>query len=187
MKKEPKERECANENCNETFIQFKSTVKVCSLACSIEYAQQKNLKDKLKEARRAKKEFYDQNMTVQELIKKVQKVFNEFIRERDKGKDCISCRKPLGKRFDAGHYYNGHLHWAVRFDEDNVHGQCIYCNRDMHGNLIYYREGLIDRIGEERVERLDKIARNTQKFNRLELNSIQKEYKRKISDLRNPL
>jgi hypothetical protein len=89
-KREPKHKECANENCDETFLQFKSTVKVCSLPCAIEYAKQKALKDKLKEARKMRKEWYDQNETIQVLVGRVQDVFNSFIRARDKGKKCIS-------------------------------------------------------------------------------------------------
>ena len=180
MKREAKEKICANNDCDRTFMQFKSTVKVCSVDCAISFAKQKSLQDSVKVARRQKKEWYDNNQTVQVLANKVQVSFNTFIRQRDAGKDCISCFKPLKGKFDAGHYHNANNHWSVRFNELNVHGQCVKCNRDEHANLINYRIGLLERIGKDALANLDSIANETRKFTRNELREIEKKYKAKI-------
>ena len=58
---------------------------------------------RIKEAQKKKRQYKKDNETVQELMKRAQKVFNEFIRERDKGKKCISCSNKLQGKFDAGH------------------------------------------------------------------------------------
>lgn len=75
-----------------------------------------------------KREMQEELETVQSLLKRVQKVFNEFIRLRDKDKSCVSCGAELTGKYDAGHYFSSGGHKNVTFNEDNVHGQCVYCN-----------------------------------------------------------
>lgn len=101
--------------------------------------------------------------TVPQLIKLATKHFNKFIRNRD-SKDgyftCISCG--YSKRTElmhAGHYLSAGNNSAVRFDERNVHGQCSQCNTHLHGNLLEYRKGLIQKIGLEQVEALEMKAK----------------------------
>lgn len=92
-------------------------------------------------------------VSIPDLIAKARLRFNKFIRERDKGLPCISCGKP---EFDhAGHYYAAGSIPSLRFDEDNIHGQCAGCNTFRHGNLIEYRKGLVERYGEDYVKVLD--------------------------------
>ena len=74
--------------------------------------------------------------TIPQLTKKAQEVFNKWIRERDKDLGCISCG---GSVDHAGHYFSVGQHSALRFHEDNVHGQCIGCNNFKHGNLAHYK------------------------------------------------
>lgn len=78
--------------------------------------------------------------------------FHKFIRNRDKDKPCISCGKYT--TLQAGHYYSAGKHPVIRFNEDNVHGQCCHCNFYKSGDLINYTYSLIDRIGTERFEKL---------------------------------
>ena len=120
--------------------------------------------------------------TVQGLTKKAQAVFNKFIRLRDAGRSCISCDKLLAGKFDAGHYYSSGGHKNVTFDERNCHGQCVYCNRHLHGNLLNYQIGLVQRIGEE-VFNLSALAHETRKFTKEELNEIIKIYNQKCKDM----
>ncbi len=121
--------------------------------------------------------------TVQELMKKAQKVFNEFIRLRDKKEDCISCGKPNGAE-QAGHYFSSGGHKNVTFNLDNVFGQCIACNMHKHGNLIAYQIGIEKRIGGERLLKLHEEAHKDYKPTREELRQLIKYYKEKISKLK---
>jgi len=115
--------------------------------------------------------------TVQDLMKKAQRVFNTWIRKRDKNKPCISCGKPdTGKR-DASHYYSSGNHKAVTFNEDNVHASCVYCNQYLAGNLLNYQIGLTERIGADRVFKLNEQAHKTAKYSREELKDIIRKYK----------
>ncbi len=128
------------------------------------------------------KEWKSNLETVQSLTKKAQAVFNSFIRLRDAGKPCISCGKLLAGKFDAGHYYSSGGHKAVTFDERNCHGQCVYCNRHLHGNLLNYQIGLVQRIGEELFD-LSALAHDTRKFTKFELQEIIEIYKQKCKDI----
>lgn len=114
-------------------------------------------------------------LTLPKLKAKAQTVFNAFIRSRDKELGCISCG---GKIDHAGHYFSSGHYSALTFDEDNVHGQCLKCNNFLHGNLIMYRMGLVERYGDDFVINLEKKSRNkVYKFSRHELTDIIEKYK----------
>ena len=121
-------------------------------------------------------------MTLSDYIKLAQQVFNKYIRLRDAGNVCISCqKKPLKE--NAGHFYNANNHWSVRFDERNVHLQCEHCNTFLSGNLIYYRENLLKKIGIEEFENLSAEAMKTRKFTIEELKEIIATYKKKCKGI----
>jgi hypothetical protein len=60
------------------------------------------------------------------LLKKAQTVFNAYIRLRDKDNGCISCN--TGSVEQASHFYSAGQFTALRFNENNVHGSCLRCN-----------------------------------------------------------
>ena len=183
-------RKC--KNCGVVFEKKQMRQYVCSVKCAIEHTKKLNAK-KAEKARiqaaqkeRARKaELKDKLATVPELTRKLQSVFNKFIRLRDKGKPCISCGAPLqsgfGGGYDAGHYRSIGSASHLRFDEHNVHGQCKRCNRYLSGNAVAYRMGLIERIGLAEVERLD--SDNTpRKWDKEELRELTALYKQKIKE-----
>ena len=107
------------------------------------------------------------------------KHINKFIRNRDKDKPCISCGKYT--TLQAGHFYSAGKHSSVRFNEDNVNGQCLSCNFYKSGDLLNYRTNLIEKIGVDRFEKLTfnvELAKQTgYKFDRLFLIEIIEKYK----------
>lgn len=119
--------------------------------------------------------------TVTELLKLAEIVFNRWIRKRDSYSDgtfkCITCGEWKSiKDMDAGHFYSK-TYAATRFDEDNVHSECSYCNRIDPNHMIGYRINLVVKIGEDRVERLRSIHKSSKKWTREELLEIIKKYK----------
>ncbi|MDS0114495.1 recombination protein NinG, partial [Enterobacter hormaechei subsp. steigerwaltii] len=86
-----------------------------------------------------------------------------YIRIRDEGKECVSCGNPLigksnyltGSAIDASHYRSRGAASHLKFNVFNVHSACTRCNRQLSGNAVEYRIRLIERIGQERVERLE--------------------------------
>jgi len=119
-------------------------------------------------------------LTSGQLVKKLQIVFNSYIRERDKDKPCISCSKYFEDK-DAGHFYPCGGFSGLRFDEDNVHGECKRCNRFDDSHLIGYAENLRVKIGEQDYQALKERAadykKNGYKFGRVELRELIDKYK----------
>ena len=165
-------------NCSEVFIPYRTTDKLC-YACKKTDQAMRNLK-KIK-AVKVKKQKED-ILTLSDYIKLTQQVFNKFIRLRDKDKPCVSCGQKLSSKYDSGHYYSAGGHYSLRFNEDNCHGQCVACNQHKHGNIQKYRFGLIERIGEERLTKLDELSNETRKFTKDELKALIQYYKLKIKN-----
>lgn len=94
------------------------------------------------------------------LIKKATKIFNLYIRLKYADKrtglcQCVTCCafKPFNQ-IDAGHYIKS-TYFHTRFDERNVHPQCVRCNRYLNGNESSYALFLIRKYGAEILEALD--------------------------------
>lgn len=84
------------------------------------------------------------------LKKKADTVFSIYIRRRDHGK-CITCgTQKEWKEMQAGHYVSRAC-LPLRYSPENVHCQCYGCNCMKHGDLITYREKLVELYGEPLV------------------------------------
>ena len=116
-----------------------------------------------------------------DLKKEVQKEFNKYIRLRDKDLKCISCGKNEVEH--AGHYIAQGSSGLLRFNENNVNGQCRNCNVWQHGNLIGYRIGLVKKIGLEKVELLEEYRKAVKKWTREELENKLEDIKLKLKEL----
>jgi hypothetical protein len=119
-------------------------------------------------------------MTYQDLKNKLDRIFASYIRMRDKGKPCISCGQQV--ELEAGHFYS-RTNLALRWDEDNVHGQCIQCNRAKSGNRVMFGKGIELRCGEGVVDRLDKDSSKRVKYKSYELMEKIQIYQEKIKNL----
>jgi hypothetical protein len=171
------------KNCKEKFEQIRSNQIVCSASCAYEYSKTKNQKKEKKEWNQRKKVIKEKLKTRSEHLKDLQNIFNKYIRERDKKKPCISCLKPLQEKFDAGHYRSVGSCPELRFNELNVHGQCVHCNQHLHGNLINYRKNLIKRIGEDNLLLLENHVLPL-KLTIPEIKEMKLKYKQKIKELK---
>lgn len=121
------------------------------MECAAEYARQVREKAERKELRARKEKL----KTRSQWLKEAQIEFNRYIRERDRDLPCISCGRFHSGAYDAGHYRSVGAAPQLRFDETNCHKQCVPCNQHKSGNAIEYRQGLISKIGRERVESLE--------------------------------
>jgi hypothetical protein len=106
------------------------------------------------------KETKERLKTRSDRMRDAQAAFNRYIRARDMGKPCICCGRSQGDlkhggAVDAGHYRSRGSAPGLKFNLFNCHSQLAYCNRYLSGNVVGYRAGLIDRIGLDRVERLE--------------------------------
>jgi hypothetical protein len=149
-------RKC--KGCNEYTIPAgtNSRIKWCSDTCldlvvKLAYEKQRQLKEK--SLRKQKSEAVKKSQQTDVRIRKqaAVKACHQYIHLRDAGRPCISCGAALTGRADAGHYISAGSCTALRFDERNIHLQCVRCNMFLSGNLRAYREGLIQKIGLDQV------------------------------------
>lgn len=151
MQRVLKQKKC--RICRELFSPWNSTQVACSPKCAIQIVSDK--KEKL-----ARKENAIQKLklkTKAQWAAEAQAAFNSFIRERDKGKPCISCDKPDNGNHQrhASHYRSVGACSSLRFNTGNVHASCSTCNGILSGNLIEYRIRLVKKLSVEHVEWLE--------------------------------
>lgn len=164
--------------CKEQFEKVAPKQRVCM---SDECLKRFSDEVKQKEWAIKKKALKEELQTVSDLTKIAQKYCNDFIRLRDKDEQCISCDKQLKGKFDSGHYFNT-SYSNVRFNEFNIHGQCVNCNKHKHGNLLEYQIGIEKRIGGVELFELHQQAHIKKSWNKDELNEIIYIYKKKIKE-----
>ena len=116
-------------------------------------------------------------------LEEAQVAFNAWIRARDAGKGCVSCWTHNGKA-NAGHYLSIGARPELRFEPDNVHLQCERCNTYLHGNLIHYRQELIQRMGIDRVEWLEG-PHDPKKYTIDDLREIRDHYRAELKAITN--
>jgi len=161
------------------------------------YTAHRERQAKKAEAKRKKDAAADKRVTKQKLegmktipmlIKEADKAFQAFIRERDMqaGYACISSGRPLdwtGGKTHAGHWRSKGAASALRYHEDNCHGQSAHDNLYKSGSAVSYRVGLIARIGLERVEALE-CMNAVHQWTRDELLGIKAIYVQKLKQMK---
>ena len=138
------------KTCGKSFLRFRTTQAVCGPKCAAKSvkATKKAEAEKTRARRVALRSRRD-------WLEDTQKAVNAYVRARDAGKPCISCDAPWTETAQAGHFLSRGARPELRFELDNLAGQCVRCNLHLSGNLLGYRRGLVARIGLERVEALE--------------------------------
>jgi hypothetical protein len=138
----------------------------CTNNCRIDYgiANARKMADKAKERREKKERKHTQLRkeklkTASDYIKEAQVAVNRYVRLRDHNEPCISCgnyvQQKYGGNYDAGHFRSRGSASHLRFNTLNIHKQCVSCNRFGSGNVVDYRLRLIEKIGLDKVEKLE--------------------------------
>jgi hypothetical protein len=138
-----------------------------------------------KEIKKEERERKENNKSIAQLKQEARRPFQKLIRIRDHGKNCVCCHRPLPfdiGSFDAGHFLKAEVYSGLIFHPDNVHGQTVYCNKYSDGNELGYLGGILNRIGEERVDNLQSIKNKLKDYewSREELNNIKKHYNKEL-------
>jgi len=193
-------RKCKLKKCSECpteFIPWNSTQVCCSPPCAIVRIKRKEetrirsettKADKVKraETRHRKEKLKSRS----DWLRDAQTVFNKFIRLRDElaGHGCISCTENLreiegkGGVYDAGHYRSRGSAPELRFDEDNCFRQCKKCNRQLSGNVVEMRKGILNRIGYDRLQKVEGFH-DPLKLSINEIKELKAKYAQKVRDL----
>lgn len=177
------------KNCKDKFEPRKFNWKYCEKeecnTIGIKELLDKSRKQQQKQQRKQKAQIKESIMTHSDWLKRLEKVFNEYIRKRDINKPCVSCGAKAGTfTLSAGHFYSAGNYSFLRFNEINVHGQCWYnCNKNKHGNIAEYRQKITERISEEELKWLDENRHNDLKMSIEEIKEQIEHYKFKIKSL----
>lgn len=171
--------------CGKDFIPFRIGQEVCGWSCAIALGKSNIQKQNAKAWQKEKKIRKEKLKTHKDYLNDLQKVFNEFIRFRDKGKPCVSCGCRVEGNGHASHFFSVGSNPNVRFNEDNVHVSCVECNLHRHGNLAEYSLRLPRRIGRERFDML--VVKAKQSLLKLSIPEIKEKneyYRGKIREMK---
>lgn len=110
------------------------------------------------------------------------KAMSDYIRERDKW-TCITCGKKGDKyNIDAGHFLDCRYE-DLRYNEVNVHAQCVYCNKYLNGAPDIYRDKMFEKYGQAVIDNLLSRRYLMRKRTVDELLKIEQHYKSKLIEL----
>jgi hypothetical protein len=172
--------------CKKSYYPRTTLQKVCTIECALKDNRAKRSKVQRKQDRQKREDL----KTLPQLTREAQRAFNSYIRARDRGKNCISCGAILsddglltGSRIDCGHYRSTGAAGHLRFNTYNANAQCTRCNRQLSGNVVSYRLGLINKIGEERVNRLEN-NQDVVKWDKNYLRRVKKIFNRRARHIR---
>lgn len=193
LAKEIKPKKCKAPGCGKHFKPIMTTQKVCSIACALVMSKDSKVQKVAAKAitqqrRKDIQERREKLKTKGDHLREAQQAFNAYIRERDRlaGHACISSGRPLdwnGNAVDAGHFRSTGAAPHLRFDENNCHAQSKHDNRYLSGNVADYRIGLIQRIGQEAVEALER-DQSVRRYTIEDLQVIKTLYRQKLKELR---
>lgn len=164
--------------CKEKFTPVRPLQSVCGFECAVKQATRSRENKEMKEYREAKAK----SKTRTQWLRETQIMVNKYIRLRDKDLPCISCGRHHEGQYHAGHYLTTGAHPELRFNELNIHKQCAPCNNHLSGNIVKYRQNLINKIGLQQVLWLEG-PHEPLKLTIDEIQALKESYKKKIKEL----
>ncbi|PHM46578.1 recombination protein NinG [Xenorhabdus miraniensis] len=190
-----RKRKC--RECSSWYEPERQLQNTCSIQCAITRAKKQEQKKREELERQRKKDNTIKQKLARDKLKarrlavkprsywiqQAQRAVNAYIRERDRNLPCVSCGTFTSAQWDAGHYRTTTAAPQLRFDERNIHKQCIVCNQHKSGNLVPYRVELIRRIGLAEVESIE-CNHERHRWTIEECKSIKSEFQEKLKILR---
>jgi len=82
----------------------------------------------------------------------------------------------------AGHFWQSGNYPNTRYDERNVHAQCVGCNVMKNGMELAHMMHIRKKYGEEVLNELEQKAHVPRKYNEIELLAIEKLYLKKAKE-----
>jgi hypothetical protein len=169
--------------CGTGYQKFQTTQKVCGPVCALTLSKDTLAKKRAKQTRKMRADMKATDRGYQ--LKQAQLQYNAYIRQRDDGQPCISCRRSTGAKMNAGHYLSVGAHPELRFNPQNCHLQCEHCNSFLSGNIARYRINLIEKISLAKVELLEG-PHEAAKLSIDDIIAIKEKYRDLLKLLQNP-
>lgn len=117
------------------------------------------------------------------LVKKLDAVFSQYIRERDQN-ICFTCNKVKGPDdvMTCGHLFS-RVAYSTRWDEENASCQCWPCNFKHEFDFEPYRRKFVKRHGAKKYNSLYVKFKTAKKYANWELEELVEYYKNKLQAL----
>ena len=127
--------------------------------------------------------------TRSKLVKLADKVFSEFIRQRNANElgitECFTCGKQdHWKKLQNGHFQS-RKHYSTRWHERNCQVQCSGCNVFRYGEQYKFAKNLDDTYYDGLAEELHIEANKTVKLDNTDLEMLIEKYELLIKELDN--
>jgi hypothetical protein len=128
--------------------------------------------------------------TLPKLKKKTLDLYSELVKLRaaKEGKlNCYTCDSRLELKTSncqLGHFLSRGAYPGLTFHSDNSRLQCYRCNCHLHGNTIEFRDRLIEEIGIEAVESLERSRHTQVKWSRSDFLTMIDCFKVEINNLK---
>jgi hypothetical protein len=106
------------------------------------------------------------------LIEKLDRIFSQYIRLRDKG--CVICGSR--QNLQNGHYITRSA-WATRWDEINCNCQCEYHNNLHETSISAYKNWFILKYGQSVLQEITYKSNQIRKYTLQELEELVIKYK----------
>jgi hypothetical protein len=160
-RKQPKPKKCRVATCRASFVPSRMGQAVCSPACAAIDAPRHIEKARKAIAQRDRREIQVRKEKLKsraDHAKEAQAVINRYVRLRDAHLGCISCDKPAswGGQWHCSHFRSVGAAAHLRFNLWNMNKSCSQCNAHLSGNIMVYRPRLVEKIGAEKVEWLER-------------------------------
>ncbi len=171
------------KSCGKQFETSNTIQSVCGLKCALKVSAAKT-KQKEAEKKKLNLKLKESLKTLGDYKKELQIEVNKIVRLIDEGCVCISCGINYGQ-FQAGHYRSVGGWDNLRFNLHNNFNQCAQCNNQKSGNLVNYREGIIETFGESQMAFMDdlNVIYPSVKLNKDELAERTKIAKKAVKEL----
>jgi hypothetical protein len=119
--------------------------------------------------------------TRKSIVKKLDKIFSEYIRLRDNN-TCFICGKQDPSIMTNGHLFS-RIAYSTRWSEINCHCQCHGCNFLHESDFEPYRKKFVDKYGQEKYDNLYRLHKTPVKYSNNELLVLIEYYKQDLKKL----
>lgn len=122
------------------------------------------------------------------LIKKADKVFSLYIRQRNADfngvTECFTCgKKDHWKKLQCGHFMS-RRHHSTRWHETNCQVQCSACNVFRYGEQYKFSVNLDATFGADTAQEMQTLSNKTVQYLAADLLQLIEYYQKKIADLK---
>ncbi len=143
------------KNCGKQFEPSNTIQSVCGLQCALKVSAAKT-KQKEAEKKKLNLKLKESLKTLGDYKKELQIEVNKIVRLIDEGCKCLACGVTNAK-FDASHFRGVGAWDNLRFNLHNIYSGCARCNTYQNGNLIKFREGIIETFGDSQMAYIDDL------------------------------